>query len=150
MFIDGNGYRPAFLQSDWLITGPYNTIWTTLFNFCRKPSISQVSIPLTSEILKLWLNFYLVLFSSTFILDKRFVNMRITYQTLCRSCKIIVFVWKMMMPCNKWFTNRVTRSVLEIRSPHFYLRTSLASSGHTEGSSFVFLSTDPVIWLVNH
>ena len=26
---------------------------------------------------------------------------------------------KMMMPNNKRFTNRVTRSVLEIRSPHF-------------------------------
>ena len=31
-----------------------------------------------------------------------------------------------MMPSNKRFTNRVTRSVLEIRSPHFYARPSQA------------------------
>ena len=85
-------------EADWLIAGPYNTIWTTLLNFCRKPSISQVSVALTSEILKIWLNFYLVLFSGNFIFYRRIVNMRITFQTFCRSCKIVVFVWKMMMP----------------------------------------------------
>ena len=35
------------------------------------------------------------------------------------------------MPLNQRFTNRVTRSVLEIRSPHFYARPS-ASSGRTK------------------
>ena len=33
-----------------------------------------------------------------------------------------------MMPFNKRFTNRVTRSALEIRSPHFYARPSLRIS----------------------
>ena len=36
-------YGPSFLQSDWLIIGPYNTIRTTFFNFCRKSSVFQVS-----------------------------------------------------------------------------------------------------------
>ena len=30
-----------------------------------------------------------------------------------------------MMPCHERFTNRVTRCVLEIRSPHFYARPEL-------------------------
>ena len=53
-----------------------------------------------------------------------------------------------MMPFNKRFTNRVTRSVLEIRSPHFYARPSQARAVR-KGSDFVFPSTDRVTRLVN-
>ena len=52
------------------------------------------------------------------------------------------------MPCNKRFTNRVTRSVLEIRSPHFYARPSQARAVQKQ-SGFVFPSTDQVTRLVN-
>ena len=47
------------------------------------------------------------------------------------------------MQCNKRFTNRVTRSALEIRSPHFYARPSQARAVQ-KGSGFVFPSTDRV------
>ena len=36
---------------------------------------------------------------------------------------------------SKLFTNRVTRSLLEMRSPHFYVRPS-ASSGRTKKIEF--------------
>ena len=52
------------------------------------------------------------------------------------------------MPCNKRFTNQVTRSVLEIRSPHFYARPSQARAVQKR-SGFVFPSTDRVTRLVN-
>ena len=45
---------------------------------------------------------------------------------------------------NKRFTNQVTRSVLEIRSPHFHARTSQARAVR-KGSGFVFPSTERVI-----
>ena len=53
LLLYANGYGPAFLQSDWLIASPYNTIRTTFFNFCRKSSTFQVSVVLASEIVKL-------------------------------------------------------------------------------------------------
>ena len=53
-----------------------------------------------------------------------------------------------MMASNKRFTNRVTRSVLEIRSPHFYARPSQARAVRKR-SGFVFPSTDRVTRLVN-
>ena len=53
-----------------------------------------------------------------------------------------------MMPSNKRFTNRVTRSVLEIRSPHFYARPSQARTVRKR-SGFVVPSTDQVTRLVN-
>ena len=46
------------------------------------------------------------------------------------------------------FTNRVTRPVLEIRSPHFYARSSQARAVQKR-SGFVFLSTDRITRLVN-
>ena len=46
-------------------SGPYNTIWTTFFNFYKKSFIFQVSIVLVSEIVKILHNFYPVLFSDT-------------------------------------------------------------------------------------
>ena len=49
---------------------------------------------------------------------------------------------------NKRFTNRVTRSVLEIRSPHFYARPSQARAVQKR-LGFVFPSTDRVTRLVN-
>ena len=52
------------------------------------------------------------------------------------------------MAYNKRFTNRVTRSVLEIRSPHFYARPSQARAVRKR-SRFVFPSTDRVTRLVN-
>ena len=51
-------------------------------------------------------------------------------------------------PYNKRFTNRVTRSVLEIRSPHFYARLSQARAVRKR-SRFVFPGTDGVTRLVN-
>ena len=48
----------------------------------------------------------------------------------------------MMMPCNKQFTNRITRSVLNIRSPHFYVRPSQAQAVRKR-LGFVF-SSNPV------
>ena len=60
--------------------------------------------------------------SYTLILDKRFVNIRTTYQTTCRLCKKLIFVSKKNDAINKRFIHRVTQSVLEIRSPHFYAR----------------------------
>ena len=53
-----------------------------------------------------------------------------------------------MMPYSKRFTNRVIRSVLEIRSPHFYPRPSQARAVQKR-AGFVFLSTDRVTQLVN-
>ena len=58
---------------------------------------------------------------------------------MCRSYKEVIFVWKMVMPFNKRFTNRVTRSVLEIRSPRFYARPSQAQAVRKR-SGFVFPS----------
>ena len=52
------------------------------------------------------------------------------------------------MPCNKRFTNRVTRSVLKIRSPHCYVRLSHARAVRKRWG-FVFLSTDRVTVKVN-
>ena len=52
------------------------------------------------------------------------------------------------MPCNKQLTDRVTRSVLEIRSPHFYARPSQARAARKR-SGFVFPSRDRVPRLVN-
>ena len=52
------------------------------------------------------------------------------------------------MSYNKRFTNWVTRSVLEIQSPHFYARPSQAGAVQKR-SGFVFPSTDRVTWLVN-
>ena len=54
----------------------------------------------------------------------------------------------MMMASNKQFTNRVTQSVLEIRSPNFYARPSQARAVRKR-SGFVFPSTDRVTRLVN-
>ena len=133
---------------NWLIAGPYNTIRTTFFNFCRKSSISQVTVVLASEILKIWWNFYPVLSLNSLEADKRFVNIRTMDQTMCRSCKKVVIVWKMLMAYNKRFTNRVTRSILEIRSPHFYARPSQARAVRKR-SGFVFPNKDRVTWLVN-
>ena len=67
---------------------------------------------------------------------------------MCRSRKKVVSVWKTIMSYNKRFTNRVTRSVLEIRSPHFYARPSQAQAVQKR-SGFVFPSTDRVTRLVN-
>ena len=53
-----------------------------------------------------------------------------------------------MMPYNKRFTNRVTRSVLEIRSPHFYAQPEQARAVGKR-SGFVLPSTDRVTRLVN-
>ena len=53
-----------------------------------------------------------------------------------------------MMSSNKRFTNRVARSVLEIRTPHFYARSSQARAGQKD-PAFVFPSTDRVTLLVN-
>ena len=56
---------------------------------------------------------------------------------MCRFFKKVIFVYKMMMPSNKRFTNRFTWSVLEIRSPHFYPRPSHAWTVRKR-SGFVF------------
>ena len=53
-----------------------------------------------------------------------------------------------MMPCNKRFTNRVTLSLLEIRSLHFYTRLSQARVVE-ERSGFVVHSTDRIIIMIN-
>ena len=53
-----------------------------------------------------------------------------------------------MMPCNKRFTNRVTLSLLEIRSTHFYTRLSQARVVE-ERSGFVVHSTDQIIVTIN-
>ena len=53
------------------------------------------------------------------------------------------------MACNKQFTNQVTRSILKIRSPHFYARP-LQAWAVRKGLGLVFLSTDRVTRLVNH
>ena len=49
---------------------------------------------------------------------------------------------------SKRFTNRVTRSVLEIRSPHFYARLSQARVIRKR-LGFIFPSTNRVTRLVN-
>ena len=48
-----------------------------------------------------------------------------------------------MMPSHKQFTNWVTRSLLEIRSPYFYARP-LQTRAVRERSAFAFPSTDRV------
>ena len=53
-----------------------------------------------------------------------------------------------MMPSNERFTNRITRSILEIRSPHFYAQLSQARAIRKR-SGFAFPSTDRVTRLVN-
>ena len=53
-----------------------------------------------------------------------------------------------MMSCNKRFTNRVTLSLLEIRSPHFYTRPSQVRVAE-QRSGFVVHSTDRVIVMIN-
>ena len=53
-----------------------------------------------------------------------------------------------MMPYNKRFTDQITRSVLEIQSPHFYAQP-LQAWAIQKTSDFVFLSTDRVTQLVN-
>ena len=52
------------------------------------------------------------------------------------------------MPYNKRFTNRVTRSVLEIRILHFYARPSQARAVRKR-SSFIFPNKDRVTRLVH-
>ena len=52
------------------------------------------------------------------------------------------------MSYDKRFTNRVTQSVLQIRSPHFYSRPSPAQAVQKR-SGYVFPSTDRVTLLVN-
>ena len=55
-----------------------------------------------------------------------------------------------MMPYNQRFTNLVIRSVLEIRSPHFYVRPSQGRDRAVQKSEgFVIPSTDRVTQLVN-
>ena len=54
----------------------------------------------------------------------------------------------MVMPYNQRFTNWVTRSVLEIRSPHFYARPEQARAVQKR-LGFVFPGTDRLTWLVN-
>ena len=49
---------------------------------------------------------------------------------------------------NKRFTNRVTRSVVEIRTPHFYARPAQARAVR-KTSGFVFPNADRVTRLVN-
>ena len=71
------------------------------------------------------------------------------YQTMCRSCKKVIFIFKKMtMPYNKRFTNRVTQSVLQIRSPHFHAQPSQAWAVRKR-LGFVFPSMDRVTPLVN-
>ena len=55
---------------------------------------------------------------------------------------------KIVMSYNKRFTNRATRSVLEIRNPQFCARPSQARAVRKR-SGFVFPSTDRVTRLVN-
>ena len=85
--------RTGFLQSDWLIAGPYDTILTIFFNFCIKSSILQVYVVLGLEILKIQSDFYAVLCSDTVTSSKQFLNIRTIYQTMCTSCKK-VFLFK--------------------------------------------------------
>ena len=53
----------------------------------------------------------------------------------------------MTIPFNKRFTDQVTRSVLEIQSPHFYARPSQAQAVRKK-LGFVFPTTDRVTRLV--
>ena len=53
-----------------------------------------------------------------------------------------------MVAYNKRFTNQVTRSVIEIRSPHFCARSSQAQAVQKR-LGFVFPSTDRGTRLVN-
>ena len=82
MLLHDKGYGPAFPQSDWLIAGPYHTIRTTFSTFAENHPFSRFrcSERASSKIL---IKFYPVLFSGTLISDKRFVNIRTTYQTMC-------------------------------------------------------------------
>ena len=124
-------------------------IQTTFFNFCTKSSIFQVLLFWHKKFDKSFiLSYFRTITYRANYSDKLFLNIRTMYQTMCRSCKKVVFVWKMMMASNKRFTNRVTRSVLEIRSPHFYARPSQARAIQ-ERSGFVFPSTDRVTRLIN-
>ena len=113
-----------------------------LFQLLQKIAHSQVSVALASEILKIWLNFYIVLFSDTWISDRLFVHMRITCQTMCKNCKKIVFVWEMMMP---YKNDLLTGCLVRTRNTKpLLLCTALASSSCTKRSGFVFPSTDRV------
>ena len=144
LLLYGNWYGPAFLQSDWLIAGPYNTIRTTFFNFCRKSSISEVSVVLASVIFKLRWNFHSVLFWDTLILDKRLIKHQNHVPNNMYFFQESHFCLKMMMPYSKRFTDRVTRSVPEIRSPHFCARPSQARAVWKDRASHFLTSTDRV------
>ena len=117
----GNRYGPAFLQSDWLIQHDTDQ----LSNFCRKSSI---------------LSFHCIGIgnskNSTKILSCLIFGHLDTGQTIFKHYNHIpnnVFLF------NKQFTNRITRSVLQIPSPHFYALPV------RKRSSFVFPSTDRVV-----
>ena len=91
----GNWYRLVFLQSDRLTAGPYNTIRTTFFNFCKKSSIfsSQSVVPSSDH--RTLPEFDKFLSSSIFRhfkAGKQFVNTKIRYQTMCSSCEKVVSV----------------------------------------------------------
>ena len=58
------------------------------------------------------------------------------------------FVLKNDDAINKRFTNQVTWSILEIRSPHFYARPS-QDRAIWKRSGFVFPSTDQITLLVD-
>ena len=68
------------------------------------------------------IKFYPVLFSDIYKPDKLFVNIRTRSKQCVGLARKSFLFEKIMMPLNKRFTNRVTRSVLEIRNPHFYAR----------------------------
>ena len=96
--LDGNWYGPAFLQPDWLIASPYNMIRTSFFNFCRKSFLLKFLLFWHRKFSKLDKIFILCSLRKLIIPNKWFVNIRITYRTMCRSCKKVVFYSKMMMP----------------------------------------------------
>ena len=148
LLLNGSWYGPAFLQSDWLIAVPYKTIRTVLDNFCKNIHFSSFCC---SGIRRYQnsINFLSCSIFGHVNTRHRICNIWTTYQAMCRSCKKVVFVWKMMMPCNKRLTNRVILSVREIRSPHFYARPSQARAVQ-KGSGFVFPRLpDRVTRLVN-
>ena len=70
VIIYGNWYGPAFLQSDWLIAGPHNTIRTTFFNFCRNSYIFKFPLFWHRSLSK-FDKFLPVVFSDTLISDNR-------------------------------------------------------------------------------
>ena len=120
--LHGNWYGPASLQSDWLIAGAYNTIRTFFSTFAEsRPFLSFCCSCI-------WNSRNLIKFLSCLIFGH--FN---TGQTL----------EKWWCHYNKQFTKRVTRSALEIRSPHFYARPSQARTVQKR-SGFVLPSTDRV------